>query len=495
MDQTVSSAEEGYRSYRRRFLATLGRMAMGGYAVPPSDGLEIVHDFFLEAWPGLRAHYDPSKGEASRYILGAFVRFARPRVVRSAKWRRHLLPPAELAAAVDPAASPDTREAWLDAGTVRRAMDALSPAHRWVLEDRLGAGRSEREAAQRFGLSRYRLREACAEALGRLSVAIDERGVINTTEWPLARALWAEESTLPEAAERLGLTREQAKRARERILGALATAVAAMGVSDKENERCVMNELCSLWREFLANPHGVEIAQRARARADELLDHVDSCEGCLGVAEGAGDPTSIYAALAPPDEELSPQDAETLHDLLQARQADDAEVERAIEDALLPSLGGELANLDELGPDMTPLRLFLATEAVSMLVHRAVRPAGARDDGQLLLTSHGAITSDRGVLVDPDVVVGEIAHVAGISRATAKKLATWWIPRAARRQPLLFVGIHCEPSGRGDVRIELSARDTGEDLLVRWSPRAAERSEQLVAADDGGALAFDRGRP
>jgi DNA-directed RNA polymerase specialized sigma24 family protein len=443
-------------------------MAQGGYDVPPSDGLAIVHDFFLEAWPGLRDRYDPSKGAVSSYVIGAFVRFARPRIVRNAKWRQHLLPPEELSAALDRTSRADLPDAAIDASIVRRALDTLSPGLRWVLADRLAAGHSEREVAMRFEVSRYKLREACAEALGRLAVAIGEPGAISAEEWPIVRALWSEESTLPEVAERLGLTHEQAKRARQRVLDQLAAAIAEASVRDENEGRTVMTEFCSLWRELLADPRNLEVAQRARAHSNEMLDHVDDCPECLGAAEGTKDPTDVYQALAP-SEELSPQDVATLEELSRARQDDDAAVSRAVEDALLPSLGRDLANLDALGPDITPLRLFLALDAVSMLVHRVDRGA-RRGDRALFMTPGGAITDGHQIVIGPDVIVDEVAHVASLSIATANRLAAEWMPRAARQQRHLFLGLVCEPRGLGDVRLVLSRRDPSEDLLARWRP-------------------------
>lgn len=234
-----------------------------------------------------------------------------------------------------------------------------------------------------------------------------------------------------------------------------------------------MTNLCNLWQELLADPRNEEIRQRVRTSADELIDHVDNCQTCLGAAEEAQNPTDIYSVLSSPEDELSPEDAATLEELLNARQEDDAAVERAVQDALLPSLGGELANLGAIDPSLTPLSLFLAIDAVSMLLHRTARDAKV-GGGQLFLTAEGTITDGRHVLVATDVVVGEISHVARVSPAIAEKLATLWIPRAARRHPLLFVGVKSEPSGRSDVRLNLTPRDAEEDLMVRWSPKATD---------------------
>lgn len=167
-----------------------------------------------------------------------------------------------------------------------------------------------------------------------------------------------------------------------------------------------------------------------------------------------------------PEQELSPEDTETLESLLQARRDDDAAVVRAVEAVLLPSLG-ELGDLRSVGLDLTPLALFLATDAVAMLVRRTLRGLpGDRDN--VVMTPDAAITSGSHVLVRAEVVIAEIAHVADVSMETATRLATEWIPHATRRQPQLFLGIECELSGR-DLHMTLPVYPLDdEDLFLRW---------------------------
>ena len=173
----VSELEEAYKRYRPVLLSVLGKLGRVGYVVPLTDGLELVHDFFLEAWPGLQERYNPSQGSFSTYMLGAFVRFARPRIIRTMRWRSTLQPVDEIVRRLGTAAllRPPSEEAH-DLAIVRKALQGLPSFDRRVLEARIGSGLSERETARRFGMSRYRLRKASIEALGRLAVAIDEKG-------------------------------------------------------------------------------------------------------------------------------------------------------------------------------------------------------------------------------------------------------------------------------------------------------------------------------
>jgi len=44
--------EAAYRQFRRLLLGALARLSRQGFAVPPAEGLDLIHDFFAEASSG-----------------------------------------------------------------------------------------------------------------------------------------------------------------------------------------------------------------------------------------------------------------------------------------------------------------------------------------------------------------------------------------------------------------------------------------------------------
>ena len=44
------SWEEAYRLHRSLLFGALSKLAWSGFAVPPDEGLDLIHDFFIEAW-------------------------------------------------------------------------------------------------------------------------------------------------------------------------------------------------------------------------------------------------------------------------------------------------------------------------------------------------------------------------------------------------------------------------------------------------------------
>lgn len=215
-----------YESHRSLLLAALGRLAKQGYPVRLSESMDMIHDFFVEAWPGLEHRYDPAKGSFTTYLFGAFMRFARPRIIRSLRWENSLLPPDDLAFAADnPMGVVESVSENHDLKAIRNAVATLEPLERQILEARVAAGRSEREVAQHFGLTRYQIRAASAKALARLAGALDEPGVLDPKDYKLANILWTSHRTVEEAAALLGTTQKQVRLRRQRILRILAACI------------------------------------------------------------------------------------------------------------------------------------------------------------------------------------------------------------------------------------------------------------------------------
>ena len=96
MQEHAPTLEGAYRQYRGLLFSALGRLAAQGFAVPPSDAADLVHDFFVEAWGGIAERYEPERAELGTYIYAAFVRFARPRIVRLQQFRGSLVEPREV---------------------------------------------------------------------------------------------------------------------------------------------------------------------------------------------------------------------------------------------------------------------------------------------------------------------------------------------------------------------------------------------------------------
>src|ERR1019366_9813343 len=88
--------ESAYRKLRPMLFGALGKLSRQGFSVLSSDGLDVIHDFFVDEWTKVSATYDPSKGKLESYVYAAFVNFARPRLIRSQRLQRSLADPQEL---------------------------------------------------------------------------------------------------------------------------------------------------------------------------------------------------------------------------------------------------------------------------------------------------------------------------------------------------------------------------------------------------------------
>ncbi len=189
----------------------------------------MVHDFYIEELPGILERYEASRAQFSTYLYAAFLRFARPRLVRNIRWKSILVPfdqwiERHAAAAYEPHTDVDTSAL---EQRLARAWAALPKSLKAVLDARMKAGESERATAARLGLTRYAVRQRMSEALGRLAVAIGHDDTIRADLRPLALRLWRDGHSLMQVAKDLGLRREQARAKFNELLQSLS-AVAAL---------------------------------------------------------------------------------------------------------------------------------------------------------------------------------------------------------------------------------------------------------------------------
>ena len=215
-----------YEEYTPLLLSAVAALARKGFAINPGEGLEVVHDFYIEALPGLLERYDASRGRFSTYLYGAFLRFARPRTVRSLRWKRLLVP---LDDAIDHAIAFDEKPSEESQQSVAAALERLPKPLRDVLEARLAQHQSERQIARGLGVSRYVVPQRLAEALGRVAIAIGHTETIRQDLRPFAIRLWRDEVPLMQLAGEFGLSRHAAWQLFRELIRTLSAAAVAIG--------------------------------------------------------------------------------------------------------------------------------------------------------------------------------------------------------------------------------------------------------------------------
>ena len=217
-----SDLDTAYRSYRRLLLGAFAGMRNKDSAVSLDEGMDLVHDFFIDEYGALRDRYDPARGQFSTLLYAAFRTYVRRHLSRLRRWQDSLRPHADLE---DLGGLTDTDSAALDVARVANALERIPSDDRVLLREHFQHGGGERELARRRGWTRHRVREALRDAMGRVAVALGDRRELDARDWEVARALWDEDRSLDEAAAASGISREQARRASERVLEMVTKAI------------------------------------------------------------------------------------------------------------------------------------------------------------------------------------------------------------------------------------------------------------------------------
>jgi len=218
MSREVPSLGEGYVRYRGLLLSALGKLCAQGFYVWFDEASDLLHDFFVEEWEKVTNRYDPARGEFEPYLYSAFIYFARPRIIRLGRTRQHLVDLHAVAEQLGVEAEPsELTEPRIDSSVVTKAIGTLSEKESSVFARFLYEGRSERDLADQFRLSRYGVRNLLLDAMGRIVLQIGKPPGLSEDDWRVALLLWDEGRSPLAAAVELGVSPSRVRAARDRF--------------------------------------------------------------------------------------------------------------------------------------------------------------------------------------------------------------------------------------------------------------------------------------
>lgn len=508
----IPTLQEAYQNLRPLLFDALSRFARQGLAVLPSDAMDLIHDFFVEAWEKVTAGYDPKKGRLEPYVYGAFVHFARPRIVRLLRMQRDLVDPAVLpTVAKDLRTNAETDPEFLhDREVVRDALGQLSGKEREILLGYFDSDASERALARQFKLSRYKLREELLTSMGKVVVWMDRHKEFSQSDWKIAVSLWQEQRSVAETAGCLGITEAQVRHGHERNIRIVA-ALLEDQQSEKSERRNTsmkrnptqtgMDAVTALQQLFLSSGDE-ELLRKAQGHAQEMLIAMDEVEWDetmdAAMAEHL-DPlwvAKVYETLAKPY--VKQEDIGLFQSMFEARKEDERSIGQTFEEVLLSRIPpGAVRALwpyfDSLPPvpleqrelllkspsvmasrtanvltkwGITPVTIVSAMDAVGALVQRKLRREKF-SSFPIVLSKDNLVPGDQ--VLDYQTVAKEIRFVTRSPVETSRRIVDWTVD-AAQYVPFLYDGLMATPCGKGICLIP--AGMDFESLAERWSETA-----------------------
>lgn len=501
--ESINDLGVAYRQYTPLLLRALGALARSGFVVPPSEALDLIHDFFVDGWPSVRTHYNQKKGPLPNYVYVSFVHYARPRIVKLNRFRSALVDPETLEKFEAPL---EDSHGKLELQQWTEAIHRLPERERQFLQEYLHGSRgSERKLATSTGLSRYAVREQLVRVIAKVIAGFGQPA--GGADWRVAEAIWLEDRTIDETAALLGLTTEAVRRARarnvEKIVEALRRFESKRGgsvMASTAGETAPIAVETLLYR-ALTNPGNEALLAELRARSSEIVDYLDAHDFVLpGTAvESVGELwiAEVYEAIA--GGSAGPAAFETepfIRELFQASQADLASIGVAFKETLLPDLPLALVRFEDCfaqvpratdeeysnllkQPDvmaafpnsaelavygMTPSMFYFATEAISGLLDRLIRSAMHEPLFVLTQNTPLEVRTEEGLVQMR--LEDEVEKVTECSPERATAMLAWLL-RAAEYKPALFSGFEAEFSN-GRLRLRHSRERFG-NLYQRWN--------------------------
>lgn len=269
-----------FEEFKGLFWRAFAKLAAQGFVVPPDEAQDVIHDFFIEEWGGIRSRYDASRGKFSSYLFIAFFRFARQRAIRLQNLRAQLVASGlfepEDPRAQDPSEVSEHHEQ-LD--SLRAALRSLPSDEREVLGGFLNQTRfSERLLAKRHHVSRYRLREILIDALGRVSTSLGwHPDVARSLDRKIVESLWRDGQTVQAAAARFGIPADQIRAVRTSYVEQLLKAIRGQSASSGEGTGKMKDALQFLKNALLGAP-SKSVIREIQANAESIRGALENEE-------------------------------------------------------------------------------------------------------------------------------------------------------------------------------------------------------------------------
>jgi hypothetical protein len=510
--------EEAYYRHRPLLFAALSKLARSGFAVPPDDGLDLIHDFFIEGWSAVQENYDPNRSEYVTYLYRSFINFARPRIVRSVRWREGLLPPEQLSEKVETSQaflSHDDPARLPDLAAVRDALRQLPHAERDLLLCYLeGRETSLRKLADRFSLTRYALRLRLADSLAQIAVRIGERGSLTDPEWSVALALWRDKRTVQEAARILSRPVREVQEMRANLFRNLSRAIHHRSASEANMSAGSYTHARVLLEAALSRDPGTKVFDALREHAELVLDYLGQPEAEALIQKHEATLTAerladIYATLG--REEAWDKDDIEIHDaFLKASVEEERSVGKAFYEVLIPALpyhltdfvgrvflgaptiepeiaeiliadpsvqcgGSPARDLARFG--ITPVTILTASQGVADLARRFCAMEEIKRGQKLILDRGGSRARNPELAVlSRDLSIHEVLLVTELPEPTSARLFDW-LANVAGYLPHIFDGFEAQLWG-DELRI-LKTDKSISDLFERWfSPPEASKAAE-----------------
>jgi len=512
----LPGTDADFARYEGVFWRVIASLARHGYAVPPSDARDLIHDFYLDAWNGLQDRFNPELGSFVAYIGGAFYRFARRRILKFETLAHRAVDFESAVAGLFAAGTPpDILERNEDLAFIHAALEKLLPNERQVFEDFLSEGKvSERDLAQRYALSRYALRELLINSMGKLLVSLQTPQPRSDAERTVADLLWRQGETPRSVANLLQMPIAEVQARRNQFVYSLLASVRQtdrLQVSEKTTMKT--QEPLTLLRAALNSVGDSDKLKSVRQFSADIQAALD--EEDLELDDRAwsilqDNPywlAAVYESLAG-DDKVSDSTSDLSRAIDKLRQNEQHEIGEAFS-ALMSELpqrfrpsssdspffakakivddvyqlelrtrssvhaAGEAA-LGFVPYGLTPESIYDATRGLSLLFNRIRQASSERSvpfaeaKGPVVLQ---AKNGNAWFPVNPSLLVAEVAATPDLPSGTETPL-THWLVETLKLRPLLIEGYRalindqriCFQVTRNDITAKWR-----DDIIARWT--------------------------
>jgi DNA-directed RNA polymerase specialized sigma24 family protein len=523
MGVTATEHSHEFENHQRLFWHVLSSLASAGFVVPPTDAMDLMHDFYVEAWPQVRAGFDSSKGSFSNYVAGAFYRFARRKITRMQHWRNRIVHfDLGLSRQEDDLEATTSRLELIQ--MVRKRIEELPNLERAVLMAFLHNPREARRSfPKQYKITRYQFDELLTNSLGLVSVQLGRIPDVSHQDYLVARSLWHEGRSAKSTALSLGITLPKVHEARHRVARTLMSTLRSRTVSGTSRSSVMDKEVLSLLRAALLSENS-DLLMQVKKHRSEILAAIASEDVPFSPQEEAMlSPewvAKVYSELGETGEtQLSEEEKAVRDAVIQIRDDEEAEIGLAFKEALLTDLDDEFTNweswfnrvpivdekiqhdlrqefsVEQAQPiseglvkyGMTPVTFFEAAHGVELLLNhlstlnrkslQQQSPSRELADYVAWLEKSGSerrfnlcVRDECGSedpIVPRSVLISQVAATPSLPPEAALPLSRW-LMAVAEFRPLIIPGYQAVPIATNTVQLTKDEEQTDFEIFRRW---------------------------
>ncbi len=216
--------EDAFLALIPRFLVLISKFVRKDRIRRGSEVNELVNEFYLEVWPGIKVNHDSQKGDLGGYAYVSFRNFLIKRSIQTSQHKERFTGLDQIVTDPSDSSSDEIDLSQHDRIRLDRALNQVPKEDKQILLDFCNAKRpSIRALVRKEGGSRYAAEQRLMSAFGRLLMTYEKPDKLPHINWQVSRLILVNHCSVPQTARELRLGEQQVRKLHKETMRMIAS--------------------------------------------------------------------------------------------------------------------------------------------------------------------------------------------------------------------------------------------------------------------------------